>query len=716
MRGIMLSLALCLVPFFGLSESLTYRLDPESEALFTVSDNFLSVAYDTWLLYAADFSNPQFLQLVKLLSPMYFRIGGTTADIVIFVDDSNTEQVHIRDDDVIILTASYWLELTEFAKKAGVRILFDLNSLTRNEDGSWNSENAEQLIRFSRENDIDLDWELGNEPDIYYLTFNTSVSANQLAQDYNKLRALLDQYEYDSSYVVGPSMFDVGNGEGTKAYLREFLSGASSSIYAVSWHQYYFSGLTATEADFLNTDYFNFLEERTKVVTGIVGSSNKVWLAETSSCNNRGAEGKSDRFLASFLWLDKLGLTAKLGVDLLVRQTIWGYNYPLLNNEYGPNSDWWISILHKKVVGSTVIPLTNDGEDSRPVRLYAQCAKSDSLWGDEAVVVFGLNLADSPQTFTLSGIGASDVDVSIGYLFELTPETDLYSKYVGQKNYKDLKDMLYQGSILFLDANQKASGADLGLLLIDVLIKSEDKSTEIWCRKLSTLFAKIGTTYATERDSFLVQAVKWSSLGSSRGDPALHQYIAKVYWDELNYNQARHHYIHSQDGKNCAKLLIEFQMTKGFKCEIDLFVAQAVLQFLCLRNQITASQTFTTYTENHPTIKKTEPPYLLPLLNFLWFLLQALETKKLQTFAVLCEQYQKSLERDPCYLQYLDKIGQLFFGLKPPQPKKSGGLFGSLIDNFLEGLEDGSDDDDESARGNPAPSTSRQLLESADLD
>lgn len=49
-------LALCLVPLFGLSNSLTYKLDPENEALFTVSDNFLSVAYDTWLLYAADFS------------------------------------------------------------------------------------------------------------------------------------------------------------------------------------------------------------------------------------------------------------------------------------------------------------------------------------------------------------------------------------------------------------------------------------------------------------------------------------------------------------------------------------------------------------------------------------------------------------------------------------------------------------------------------------
>lgn len=103
------------------------------------------------------------------------------------------------------------------------------------------------------------------------------------------------------------------------------------------------------------------------------------------------------------------------------------------------------------------------------------------------------------------------------------------------------------------------------------------------------------------------------------------QNIALVYWSEKNYAQARHHFIYSKDGRNCAKLLIEFQQSQGFKCEADLFICQAVLQFLCLKNKITANQTFTSYTEQHPTIRKVGPPYLLPLLNFLWFLLQAIE-------------------------------------------------------------------------------------------
>lgn len=132
------------------------------------------------------------------------------------------------------------------------------------------------------------------------------------------------------------------------------------------------------------------------------------------------------------------------------------------------------------------------------------------------------------------------------------------------------------------------------------------------------------------------------------------------------------------------------------------------MQYLCLSNKITANQTFTSYTEQHPTIKKTGPPYLLPLLNFIFFLLQAIESKKLQTFAVLCEQYEPSIKRDPCYVGYLDKIGQIFFGLKPPQ-KSQGGLFGNFFENFLRGLDDS---DDEGGSQGPSSSTHSRLVHS----
>ena len=47
---------------------------------------------------------------------------------------------------------------------------------------------------------------------------------------------------------------------------------------------------------------------------------------------------------------------------------------------------------------------------------------------------------------------------------------------------------------------------------------------------------------------------------------------------EKNYPQARYHFIHSSDGEGCARFLIEYHITAGFPSEVDLFIAQAVLQ------------------------------------------------------------------------------------------------------------------------------------------
>lgn len=47
-------------------------------------------------------------------------------------------------------------------------------------------------------------------------------------------------------------------------------------------------------------------------------------------------------------------------------------------------------------------------------------------------------------------------------------------------------------------------------------------------------------------------------------------------------------------------------------------------RFLCLKNKNSASVVFSTYTEKHPSIEKG-PPFVQPLLNFIWFLLLAVD-------------------------------------------------------------------------------------------
>lgn len=122
-----------------------------------------------------------------------------------------------------------------------------------------------------------------------------------------------------------------------------------------------------------------------------------------------------------------------------------------------------------------------------------------------------------------------------------------------------------------------------------------------------------------ERETFLANALQWSMKGSQEyksGHPHLHQSIAQILWkgriyhnvliskncycalhclnhgdrtilikystidtfSEKNYALARYHFLHSTDGSGCAAMLVELHRQRGYSSEVDLFIAQVVLQ------------------------------------------------------------------------------------------------------------------------------------------
>lgn len=274
----------------------------------------------------------------------------------------------------------------------------------------------------------------------------------------------------------------------------------------------------------------------------------------------------------------------------------------------------------------------------------------------------------------------------------------VYFRYNSQHKYAEAADLLYRGAMILLQHNQHSSGADLGNLLLDVLNKMKSPVTEDNIGKVTDLFKNMDPE-CPERYPYLTKAINWSrnvDKDHKRGHPDLHQSFGVIFWQERNYPQSRYHYIHSSDGEACATMLMEFHTNHGYASEVDMFITQAVLQYLCLQNKTTANICFEMYTQKHPKIDNG-PPYTLPLLNFIWLLLVALEGGKLAVFTVLCEKYQVSIGRDPNYKEYLDQIGQLFFGVPPPQRTPSGGIFGNLLQNMLGGGADSDDEDDEAS-------------------
>lgn len=78
---------------------------------------------------------------------------------------------------------------------------------------------------------------------------------------------------------------------------------------------------------------------------------------------------------------------------------------------------------------------------------------------------------------------------------------------------------------------QYASGADLGILFINVLIQSDTEPKLNFYEKISTLFGTMSSA-SPEREVFVQSALKWSIKGTDykTGHPDLHQKIAQVFW------------------------------------------------------------------------------------------------------------------------------------------------------------------------------------------
>jgi len=300
----------------------------------------------------------------------------------------------------------------------------------------------------------------------------------------------------------------------------------------------------------------------------------------------------------------------------------------------------------------------------------------------------------------------------------------LYFRYLGQKKYTELQTMLFEGAVLLFSHDEVASGTDLAKLYIDTLNDEGADPLEIHFVRISKLYQLIPCDNI-DKPMYLSTSLKWSSNGSAHGHPRLHQHIAYGLWQSKKYPEARQHFLQSCDGQGCGNMLVEFHLGKGFNTEYDLFIAQTVLQYLCLKKLLEAANVFKTYTKNHPSIK-SEPPFSHPLLNFLWLLLLAIKTSQnLTAYTLLCEKYKQFIDRDPQYLEYLDKIGQNYFGIPPPVRAKPGGMFSGLFDSLLNAMNDDSEDDDQGpgpsggpsgAQASSSSSSKIKKMEQEDLD
>jgi hypothetical protein len=249
----------------------------------------------------------------------------------------------------------------------------------------------------------------------------------------------------------------------------------------------------------------------------------------------------------------------------------------------------------------------------------------------------------------------------------------IYVRLRSSTTDENILKFLFESACYFLEHNQSNSGYDLCKCYVETLNQSNiNVLTDNILKEICYLFQLLKHFY-DERTEFACNVLRWSSQVPSdqqpdeqlpaprlesnssfsttilstltesnsstqpskpltyhkSGHPKLHEAFARILWDkEKNYKDSRYHYLRSNDGRSFAIMLIEAHQTFGYPSEIDLFIAQTVLQYLLLRNFHTAYLVFVTYVEQHPKIRQPPPGpfnHVYPMLNFLWFLLLCLK-------------------------------------------------------------------------------------------
>lgn len=344
---------------------------------------------------AFDFNRPQLNTLVAALAPAYLRIGGSEAD-KIYYDMENATPNAIPNGYDSALGTDQWDAANAFAQRNNLKMIFTLNAgpASRNSSGAWDPENAESLLKYSAEKEYPIaGWELGNEVNIYWFVhgLNKQVSPDQYASDMKTAHDLVGNYYPNALFSGQGSAYWPILGEPLKYYfgfMPTYLEKAGNLTDIVSWHYYPqqsrrgpIATRRATPSRMLDPNNLNdvayWASEIRTLKTKYARGAN-IWVGETGNAQFGGEPGVSDAYIGGLWWLDELGLLARYDTKVVVRQSLTGMNYGLIDEEtLVPRPDYWNTLLWKNLMGNEIYKTTLRGDNSDKLRVYAHSVKGE---------------------------------------------------------------------------------------------------------------------------------------------------------------------------------------------------------------------------------------------------------------------------------------------------------------------------------------------------
>jgi len=256
-----------------------------------------------------------------------------------------------------------------------------------------------------------------------------------------------------------------------------------------------------------------------------------------------------------------------------------------------------------------------------------------------------------------------------------------HSQYNRMKatNLKGGLELLYTGAKDLLKARQGNEGGSLGLTYVQEMMEFKCKPTPEDIVRIQSLFVMFPAEDIKPRLEFMKEAIQWTAKYGPcpYGDPKLHNDLARFHDQAKEFSKANKHYVRGTRPLDHARCVLTWAQ-KGYPSELDMFVARAVFEYLCLENLKDANTFFqaclkeidsrmvSQCEEKGESVDDVEDKRT-PLINFVDFLLQTVERDALPLFDMLCSKYKPSIRRDPSFENYLIRIAKVYFGRSPPK-------------------------------------------------
>lgn len=388
-------------------------IDP-GEAAGELEDRYLGFALDTAQITGGywwssselappepevtpDLESPKLRRLAAYLAPSRMRIGGTDCDGYYFCPEEGecelppAYQDPFRDRESHIpttMTHEDVRRVANFAEAAGARIMFCINVGPGPRDpvsGAWTPDNGRQLIRFAKSlpngSRFDL-WEPGNEVNLLTFHFNTPtlVTPDVFAADVEAFADLLDAEAPGDGVAAPGSYFLPFHPLGDLMFTSRLLGRVRGRIDWLTWHLYATQSERCDAAlapdpasrenlfrEDLEAGHRGYARYAYEAAAGL-----PVMNGESASAQCGGQEGVSDTLLDALWFADWIGILAEEGSRAVVRQTLVGSDYGMLDPDtYDPRPAFLAYVMYRRTVEG--LRLRTDVDRSE-VKAHGFCA------------------------------------------------------------------------------------------------------------------------------------------------------------------------------------------------------------------------------------------------------------------------------------------------------------------------------------------------------